>query len=165
MFFVTTNNQYIIFSRYISKIYYFNITLLDQCISYYTKLLVCAQGSILWNIAPRECTVKYFPPREGSTENEIFQFHTSFEDNSEIIILFYSKFHNIRIMTRFGIYGKIYLFFLEVSSETWEGLYLTVYPSSHPNMNTIQHRLYIRWLARPIEYGRSVGQCSILAVV
>ena len=40
----------------------------------YTDHPVLAQGRILWNIALRECTVKYCPPREGTTENYYWVF-------------------------------------------------------------------------------------------
>ena len=39
--------------------------------------------SILWNIAPREYTVKLCPPRERNTENDLFQYYPTFEDIKE----------------------------------------------------------------------------------
>ena len=33
-----------------------------------------------------ECTLKYWPPREGNTENEIFQYHPISEDNTAITV-------------------------------------------------------------------------------
>ena len=53
--------HYIIIKNLISKLCYFNIAILDKCISQYTDYPVFNLGSTLWNIAPRECTVKYIP--------------------------------------------------------------------------------------------------------
>ena len=52
----------------------FYIALLDMCISHDTEHQVFAQGSILWNIAPRE----------DNTENQLFQYNHTSEDNTEI---------------------------------------------------------------------------------
>ena len=41
-------------------------------------------GSLLWNIALRECTVKYCPPRERNTENKLFQYYPNLKDNTEM---------------------------------------------------------------------------------
>ena len=52
-----------IISWYI-KIKLFCCCPLKKCIVQYTEHPIFAQGSILWNKAPWECTVKYCPPRE-----------------------------------------------------------------------------------------------------
>ena len=57
-----------------------NIALLDK----YTEHPVFALGSILWNIAPREWTVKYCPPREGNAEYQLFQYHPALKNNTNI---------------------------------------------------------------------------------
>ena len=68
----------------IFKLNSFNIYLLDKCISQYTEHPVFAIGSIMCNIAPRKCTLKYCPPREWNTENQLFQYYPSLEDDTEI---------------------------------------------------------------------------------
>ena len=50
--------------------------------SQYTEQPVFTLGSIWQNIASREQTVKYCPPRDGNTENQLFQHHPTLEGNS-----------------------------------------------------------------------------------
>ena len=39
-------------------------------------------GSIRQNIDPGECTVKYCPPKERNTKNQLFQYHPTLEGNT-----------------------------------------------------------------------------------
>ena len=57
----------------ILKIYSFNTALMDKYISQYTEHFVFS----LWrqNITPRDRMVKYFPPREGNTKNQLYQYN------------------------------------------------------------------------------------------
>ena len=100
------NGQYIISKRGILELSSFNIALLDKCISQYTKHPVLALGSIRQYIAPREYMVKYCPPREGYTENQLFQYHPTSESNTKNNCNASLKLYTLRIRTRQGIYGQ-----------------------------------------------------------
>ena len=51
----------------------------------YTEHQVFTLRSILSDIAPRECTVKYYPPREDNTDNQLVKYYSTFLDNTEIL--------------------------------------------------------------------------------
>ena len=67
-----------------SEITSFNIALLDKCISQYPEYPVFTLGSILSNIATKECIMKYCHTGEGNGEKYLFQYHPTLEDMTEI---------------------------------------------------------------------------------
>ena len=75
--------HFIILKNGILKLYSSNIALLDIYDSQDTEHPVLALASILWKIVPKECTVRYYPLREGNTEIKLFQYYPTLENNTE----------------------------------------------------------------------------------
>ena len=50
-------------------------------LTHYREHPILALRNTLQNMASMECTVKYCPPREGNTENQLFQYYPTLEDN------------------------------------------------------------------------------------
>ena len=64
------------------KLNYFNIAIMDICISQYTEHAAFALGNIMWNIANRQCTEIYSPSKKGKTEIPLFHYYPT--ENTEI---------------------------------------------------------------------------------
>ena len=83
------------FKSGILVIYSSNIALLAKCISKYIEQPVFPLGRILWNIAPRECMLKYSPLRKWNKVNLLNQYYHFVQKEEQNIynINFFDMWH------------------------------------------------------------------------
>ena len=78
--------------------------------------------------------MKYCPPREGNTENQLFLYHPTLEHNKEI-----KNNHKNYILSVLGLDSRYTVKYspLHLEVPSGKGLYLTVYPLSCPSTDTV----------------------------
>ena len=83
--------------------------------------------------SPREWTVKYCSPMEASTENELYQYHPTLEDSTEIVIFIHKNVINK------------YCPYQDSTQDRWSNIALRLkeFPRAQPSGNPSGKGLYL----------------------